>query len=94
MMGKKDDPRRPHIEVYFDEPVENRYGRLHAMRVTLEKTEKGFKAESVGAQGSGLISSVTKADALALIGPHTEGIPPGDPVEAIVLREEVLLAAG
>lgn len=91
MMGKKEDPRRPRVEVYFDEKITNRYGRLHAMRVTLEKTGKGLKAESVGAQGSGLISSVTKADGLALIGPNTEGIPPGDPVEAIVLREEVLL---
>lgn len=94
MMGKERDARRPHIKVYFDEKVTNRYGRLHAMRVTLERTPEGWRAESVGAQGSGLISSVTKADALALIGPNTEGIPAGEPVEAIVLREEVLLGAG
>ena len=38
------------------------------MRVNLTGTEKGWRAESVGAQGSGLVSSLTKADALALIG--------------------------
>nr|MBA3792045.1 molybdopterin molybdotransferase MoeA [Rubrobacter sp.] len=90
MMGRQ-DKRRPHIEVYFDSDVENRFGRMHAMRVTLEKTGRGWKAESVGAQGSGLVSSLTKADALALIGPESEGVKAGNPVEAIVLREEILL---
>jgi molybdopterin molybdotransferase len=89
MMGRE-DRHRPRIEVYFDEDVENRLGRMHAMRVTLARTEKGWKAESVGAQGSGLVSSLTKADALALIGPESEGVRAGALVEAIVLREEVL----
>jgi len=90
MMGRE-DKRRPHIDVYFDGEVENRFGRMHAMRVTLEKTERGWRAKSVGAQGSGLVSSLTKADALALIGPESEGVKAGAPVEAIVLREEILL---
>ena len=93
MMGRE-DRRRPRIDVYFGEAVENRFGRMHAMRVTLERAEKGWRAESVGAQGSGLVSSLTKADALALIGPESEGVRAGEPVEAIVLREEVLLGDG
>src|ERR671916_2444916 len=91
MMGRE-DKHRPRIEVYFDEDVENRVGRMHAMRVNLIGTEKGWRAKSVGAQGSGLVSSLTKADALALIGPESEGVRTGSPVEAIVLREEVVLA--
>jgi len=90
MMGRE-DARRPRVEVYFDEDVENRFGRMHAMRVTLTRTERGWRAESVGAQGSGLVSSLTKADALALIGPESEGVRAGEPLEAIVLREEKLL---
>lgn len=90
MMGRE-DRHRPHIEVYFDEDVENKFGRMHAMRVTLNRTERGWRAESVGAQGSGLVSSLTKADALALIGPESEGVRAGEPVEAIVLREEIVL---
>lgn len=90
MMGRE-DRRRPRISVYFDEDVSNNFGRMHAMRVTLEKTERGWRAESVGAQGSGLVSSLTKADALALIGPESEGIRAGESVEAIVLRDEILL---
>ena len=89
MMGRE-DRRRPHIQVYFAEDLENRLGRLHAMRVTLERTDKGWLAESVGAQGSGLVSSLTNADALALIGPESQ-VRAGEPVEAVVLREEVLL---
>ena len=91
MMGRE-DKHRPRIGVYFDEDVENRFGRMHAMRVNLTGTEKGWRAESVGAQGSGLVSSLTKADALALIGPESEWVRAGELVGAIVLREEVVLA--
>jgi molybdopterin molybdotransferase len=90
MMGRE-DRRRPRIEVFFERDIVNKFGRLHAMRVSLARTERGWLAESVGAQGSGLVSSLTKADALALIGPAAEGIPAGEPVEAIVLRDEKLL---
>lgn len=89
MMGRR-DRRRPRISVYFERDIVNKFGRLHAMRVSLTRTERGWLAESVGAQGSGLVSSLTKADALALIGPAAEGISAGEPVEAIVLREEKL----
>ncbi len=90
MMGRE-DRKRPRIRVYFERDVENKFGRMHAMRVGLQKTEKGWLARSVGAQGSGLVSSLTKADALALIGPESEGVRAGDPVEAIVLREGKLI---
>ncbi len=89
MMGRR-DRRRPRISVYFERDIVNKFGRLHAMRVSLTRTERGWLAESVGAQGSGLVSSLTKADALALIGPAAEGISAGEPVEAIVLRDEKL----
>jgi molybdopterin molybdotransferase len=91
MMGRE-DKGRPHIEVYFEDDVKNRFGRMHAMRVSLARTDKGWLARSVGAQGSGLVSSLTKADALALIGPESEGVRAGEPVEAIVLRKEKLIS--
>jgi len=89
MMGRT-DRHRPRIVVYFEKEIVNKFGRLHAMRVSLKRTKKGWLAESVGSQGSGLVSSLTKADALALIGPASDGIPPGEPIEAIVLRQEKL----
>jgi molybdopterin molybdotransferase len=91
MMGRK-DKSRPRIPVYFEREIVNKFGRLHAMRVSLKRTEKGWLAESVGAQGSGLVSSLTKADALALIGPASDGIPPGELIEGIVLRQEKLVS--
>src|SRR5215208_6482740 len=90
MMGRE-DKGRPRIQVYFEEDVRNSFGRMHAMRVSIQQTEKGWLARSVGAQGSGLVSSLTKADALALIGPESEGVRAGETVEAIVLREGVIL---
>ena len=91
MMGRE-DKKRQRIQVYFEEEVKNQFGRMHAMRVSLERTERGWLARSVGAQGSGLVSSLTKADALALVGPQSEGVRAGEPLEAIVLREELVLA--
>lgn len=90
MMGRQ-ERGRPRIQVYFEKDVSNNFGRMHAMRVSLQKTERGWLARSVGAQGSGLVSSLTKADALALIGPESEGVKAGEPVKAIVLREGVIL---
>jgi molybdopterin molybdotransferase len=90
MMGRE-DTKRPRIEVYFEESVKNHFGRMHAMRVRLKRTKRGWLARSVGAQGSGLISSLNRADALALIGPESGGVRAGEPVEAILLREEKLL---
>ena len=90
-MTGRTDKSRPRITVYFERQIVNKFGRLHAMRVSLKRTEKGWLAESVGAQGSGLVSSLTKADALALIGPAADGILPGEPIEAIVLRQEKLV---
>jgi molybdopterin molybdotransferase len=90
MMGRE-ERGRPRVQVYFEEDVRNDFGRMHAMRVSLEQTERGWLARSVGAQGSGLVSSLTKADALALIGPESEGVRAGETVEAIVLREGVIL---
>jgi molybdopterin biosynthesis enzyme len=85
MMGRTDRDR-PRIPVYFETDVSNNFGRTHAMRVQLTRTKRGWRAESVGAQGSGLVSSLTRADALAMIGPETEGVRAGEPVEAVVLR--------
>ena len=90
LMGRE-ERGRPRVQVYFEEDVRNAFGRMHAMRVSLEQTEKGWLARSVGAQGSGLVSSLTKADALALIGPESEGLRAGETVEAIVLREAVIV---
>jgi molybdenum cofactor synthesis domain-containing protein len=90
MMGRE-DKGRPRIEVYFEEDMKNSFGRMHAMRVSIARTQEGWLARSVGAQGSGLVSSLTKADALALIGPGSGGVRAGEPVEAIVLRQEVIL---
>lgn len=85
-MMSRTDHRRPKTKVYFEEDFQNRFGRMHAVRVSLKRTGKGLLATSVGAQGSGLITSLTKADAIAMIGPEAN-VRAGEPVEAVVLRD-------
>ena len=90
MMGRK-DKGRPRITVYFEEEIVNKFGRLHAMRVSLERTEKGWLAESVGAQGSGLVSLANQSRRPGPHRPRLRRHPPGEPIEAIVLRQEKLI---
>ncbi len=59
MMGRV-DRRRPRVRVYFDENVRNRFGRMHAVRVTLERTRRGWLARSVGALSLIHISEPTR----------------------------------
>jgi molybdopterin molybdotransferase len=51
------------------------------VRVTLSLTPDGWRAMPTGPQGSHILSSLTKADALALILAGPEPAPAGETVE-------------
>lgn len=55
-------------------------GKQHFARVVATETGAGWVARSTGAQGSGILSSMTRANALALIPPETVELPAGAPV--------------
>jgi len=52
MMGRE-DRHRPRIEVYFDEDVENKFGRMHAMRVTLTAQRRAGRPSPWALRGPG-----------------------------------------
>src|SRR5215217_7594390 len=53
MMGRG-DRRRPRIPVYFERDVVNKFGRLHAMRVSLKRRGKGWWPSPSGPRARGL----------------------------------------
>jgi molybdopterin molybdotransferase len=55
-------------------------GKLHLLRVRTRPRGQDLLAELTGPQGSGLLSSMMAADALALIPPDTLAIPAGGEV--------------
>lgn len=56
-------------------------GRLHFLRVQAEEGEGGLTARIAGPQGSGILSSMALANALALIPAETREVPPGGTVQ-------------
>ncbi|NIR45074.1 MAG: molybdopterin molybdotransferase MoeA [Gemmatimonadetes bacterium] len=77
---------RPRRRVRLAEPVKTKGRLTHYYRATLERGGAGLAARLTGPQGSGILTSMTEADALIVVPPDSE-LPEGYEVEAIVLRE-------
>ena len=66
-------------------PIDNPGFRRGYLRVTLERTGAGWGARLTGDQGSAILTSMVRADGLAVIAGDTV-VPVGAPVEVIPLR--------
>ena len=62
-------------------------GHLHFLRVTVRTTDRGLEAALTGPQGSGLLSSMMRANALALIPADTVALPAGAEVLLHLIEE-------
>jgi molybdopterin molybdotransferase len=80
IMGFKESGPRE-IEASLTEVVKKKKGRLNFLRVKLEWSEGGWLATPCGAQESGIISSLTETDGLALIPAEAEYLPAGSRVK-------------
>jgi molybdopterin molybdotransferase len=81
--------RRP-LPVRVGEAITLSAPLTHFLRATLRADEHGYTAQLTGPQGSGLLSSMAKADALLIIPPERARVEAGELVDAILLRDEVL----
>ena len=78
---------RPTRRVRLAEPVATRGDRTHFYRAKLERREDGsWAARLTGPQGSGILTSVSSADALLRVPPDSK-LSAGAELDAIVLRE-------
>ncbi len=80
---------RPEREASLDEPWSRRGGdeRLHLLRVRVRQEGGRLRARISGPQGSGIVSSLAHANALALLPPEVAAIPAGGGV-TVHLTEE------
>lgn len=78
---------RPLRRVRLAEPVKTRSRRTHYYRAQLEREDGGWSARLTGPQGSGILTSMSEADALIIV-PADSELPAGTEVDAIVLREK------
>lgn len=61
--------------------------RTEFLRVVARRAPEGLTAALAGPQGSGILSSLVRADALAVVPEGVTGLAPGDAVELHLIRE-------
>jgi molybdopterin molybdotransferase len=85
------DPRlfRPRVTARMGAVLDNPGPRWGYLRVQLAEAPEGMVARPTGEQGSGILTSMLRADGLAVMPPDTRR-DPGQPVEVILLRSESL----
>jgi molybdopterin molybdotransferase len=77
---------RPEVTATLAEDVSGPKGKLQFARVRLERGGDGWIATPTGARGSNLISTVVRANGLAMIPPEIEVAHAGSEVRVVVFR--------
>jgi molybdopterin molybdotransferase len=93
MMGHTRLYRRT-IAARLTHNVKHQAGRTEFIRVTLAKEQGGYAATSTGAQGSGMLLSMAKADGLMVVPADSTGVAAGEQVivqllDGTVFQDEV-----
>ena len=89
MMGHK-ALFRPTIRARLAEALTKKAGRLHFVRVRLERDEAGdFVASSTGSQSSGVLTSLSAAHGLLIFPAEETSLSPGQSVVVQVLDDDV-----
>ncbi len=78
---------RPVVQAAFQEQFSKRTDRRHFLRGILTRDAGGFTVRTTGDQGSGILTSMVKANCLIDIPQETERLKPGDLVTVQVLGE-------
>jgi molybdopterin molybdotransferase len=79
------DWRRPTVEATLMDEIPHKDERRHFVRVRLAWEDEEYHAHLTGAQGSGILSSLVKANALAVIPEGWDHAPAGARVAVIAL---------
>ena len=85
MMGRT-KLTRPEVTATLTQDVSGPKGKLQFARVLIERTREGWQATPTGARGSNLISTVVRANGLAMIPAGIEVAPSGSQVRVQVFR--------
>jgi len=78
-----DDLDKPMIDAVLDDEIPSKDERRHYVRVCIDRREDGYHASLTGAQGSGILTSMVKANGLAVIPEDWTHAPAGARVKAM-----------
>lgn len=85
LQGLAQDETRPTVEARMSRKATGALGRRTYLRVLVSRKEKGFVAEPISARGSGILSTMTKANAYVIIPENREGLREGETVSVHLL---------
>lgn len=86
MAGHERCFRRP-LRARLLEAVETPAEKTYVLRARLGRDDAGWTARLTGPQGSGVASSVARAEALIMVPPETAGVAAGDEVEVLPIED-------
>ena len=78
--------KRPEVEAVLDEAFEHQMGREAYLRVRAWRDENGWRARLSGRQGPSVVSTVARANALAVLPSDKASVQPGETVRLILLE--------
>jgi molybdopterin molybdotransferase len=84
MLGRT-DLARPTLPATLMDEIAHKDARRHYVRVRVEVHDSAYRAHLTGGQGSGILSSMVKANALAIIPEEWDHAPAGAQVEVMLL---------
>ncbi|MHC3130336.1 MAG: molybdopterin molybdotransferase MoeA [Candidatus Bathyarchaeota archaeon] len=84
MMGKNNFAK-PTIQAVIEDDIKNTDGRRVYTRVIVTKRGGQYHARPTGPQGSGILTSMAKANGLAIIPENSKGVKAGDMVQVQML---------
>jgi len=77
---------RPEVPAKLDADVTGPKGKTQYARVRVRRTPDGWIATPTGGRGSNLISTVSRANGLAIVPPGIETAPAGSEVSVMLFR--------
>ena len=84
MLGKK-NLAKPTVEAVMEDKAKNTDGRRIFLRAVVRKESGRYYARTTGPQGSGILTSMSQANALVIVPENIKAVKEGDLVKAIML---------
>jgi molybdopterin molybdotransferase len=84
MMGKTNFSK-PSVEAIFEDKITNNDGRRIFARVIIEKRDGQYFAKLTGPQGSGILTSMSLANGLAIVPEDRDKISAGEKIQVLML---------
>ncbi len=85
---------RPFVPAVLMNAARKKPGKINFLRVRIEAGEGGYRAFSSGEQHTGILKTMLRADAVALLPAERSEVKAGETVQVQILRDELLLEEG